>query len=200
MLTVRAAVGGCWLAAVLLPLVLTGCSGTRLGETLSRSFSGAPTVPSAGSATSGTGKAPAGGGSSTPTLSSGTSTAPPGPASPGTAPGAPTGTASAAGQASPAGKTRAPGAPQATAAAAAARAPATPLPARPAPYRVTILLPQADASAPAEVVTQALRAAGVPFEVETIERIGSGSSLAAPAAGAGSTQVAPTVRSAPAPR
>jgi len=51
---------------------------------------------------------------------------------------------------------------------------ATPTPAA-APYRVTLKLPGADPSAPAEVVTRALRAAGVPFEVETIERIGAGS-------------------------
>ena len=50
----------------------------------------------------------------------------------------------------------------------------TPAPAA-APYRVTLKLPGADPSAPAEVVTRALRAAGVPFEVETIERIGTGS-------------------------
>jgi hypothetical protein len=54
---------------------------------------------------------------------------------------------------------------------------------------VTILLPEADASAPAEVVTQALRAAGVPFEVETIERLGR----------TASPQV-PVSRPAPAPR
>jgi len=45
---------------------------------------------------------------------------------------------------------------------------------------VTILLPQADAAAPAEVVTQALRAAGVPFEVETIERLGRATPPQAP--------------------
>jgi hypothetical protein len=44
----------------------------------------------------------------------------------------------------------------------------------PAPYRVTIKLPAADPSAPAEVVTKALRAAGVSFEVETIERVRNG--------------------------
>ena len=60
--------------------------------------------------------------------------------------------------------------------------PATPSPAAkpktqpsiPSPYRVTIKLPAADPSAPAEVVTEALRAAGVAFEVETIERIPPG--------------------------
>ncbi|MDM7953210.1 MAG: hypothetical protein QUV07_08360 [Cyanobium sp. CZS 25K] len=89
--------------------------------------------------------------------------------------------------------------PQATAPTRPA-APATPsAPAvRPAPYRVTIRLPEADPSAPAEVVTKALRAAGVPFEVETIERM--------PAAGPAATETstpaspAPTSRPAPAPR
>jgi len=41
------------------------------------------------------------------------------------------------------------------------------------PYRITIKLSRADPSAPAEVVTQALRLAGVVFEVEKIERIES---------------------------
>ena len=50
----------------------------------------------------------------------------------------------------------------------------------PAPYRVTIKLPAADPSAPAEAVTKALRSAGLSFEVETIERVrpgGQGQSL-----------------------
>ena len=63
-------------------------------------------------------------------------------------------------------------------------------PSKPAPYRITIQLPAADPAAPAEAVTEALRAAGLRFEVEMIERIGS---PAAPAA-------APTVSPAPAPR
>jgi predicted lipid-binding transport protein (Tim44 family) len=67
--------------------------------------------------------------------------------------------------------------------AAAAVKPAAPSPARPqravpaatpAPYRVTIKLPAADPAAPAERVTEALRAAGVSFEVETIERVKPG--------------------------
>jgi hypothetical protein len=62
--------------------------------------------------------------------------------------------------------------------------------AAPSPYRVTIKLPAADPSAPAEQVTEALRAAGVSFEVETIERI--------PAAGQGA--LAPLRSPAPAPR
>ena len=199
----RSAGRGCRLAAVLLPLVLAGCSGTRFGEALSRSFSGAPSIPAAGSLTSGAGAAPAGGGASGSTPSPGAKAAPTGTTG-ASAPGATTVNPPSAGQTPLAGKSSATA--TATAGAASpsstgsARSSAAPVPARPAPYRVTILLPQADASAPAEVVTQALRAAGVPFEVETIERIGSGASLSAPAAGLPSTPSGPTVRSAPAPR
>ena len=68
-------------------------------------------------------------------------------------------------------------------------------PSKPAPYRITIQLPSADPAAPAEAVTEALRAAGVSFEVEMIERIGaSAGGQALPAA------PAPTVSPAPAPR
>jgi hypothetical protein len=63
-------------------------------------------------------------------------------------------------------------------------------PSKPAPYRITIQLPSADPAAPAEAVTEALRAAGVSFEVEMIERVGA---AATPAA-------VPTVTPAPAPR
>lgn len=73
----------------------------------------------------------------------------------------------------------------------AAPAPATSL--QPAPYRVTIKLPAADPSAPAEVVTQALRAAGVSFEVEMIERVRPTGNAAEPTAPATQTP-------APAPR
>jgi hypothetical protein len=78
---------------------------------------------------------------------------------------------------------------------------------RPAPYRVTIRLPLADPSAPAEVVTKALRAAGVPFEVETIERMPAagppGTEPPAPATGSAAPATgssAPSSRPAPAPR
>ena len=54
-------------------------------------------------------------------------------------------------------------------------------PSNPVPYRVTLRLPRADPAAPAEVLTRALRAAGVPFEVETIERMAP-SATATPAA------------------
>jgi hypothetical protein len=69
--------------------------------------------------------------------------------------------------------------------AAPSAAPLVKSPANPAPYRVTILLPRADPAAPAEVLTRALRSAGVPFEVETIQR---------------TVPAAPTVRPAPPPR
>ena len=70
---------------------------------------------------------------------------------------------------------------------AAKPAPVAP-PLTPAPYRVTIKLPAADPSSPAEAVTDALRQAGVAFEVETIERV--------PAAGA---ETAAPLRTTPAP-
>jgi len=70
---------------------------------------------------------------------------------------------------------------------AAKPAPQAP-PLTPAPYRVTIKLPAADPSSPAEAVTDALRQAGVTFEVETIERV--------PAAGA---ETAAPLRTTPAP-
>ncbi|MFZ9228550.1 MAG: hypothetical protein ACO24U_02620 [Prochlorococcaceae cyanobacterium] len=68
----------------------------------------------------------------------------------------------------------------------------------PAPYRITIQLPAADPSAPAEVVTEALRKAGVPFEVEMIERVNAnaGSSPAQAPAPAAAPRPAP----APKPR
>jgi len=61
----------------------------------------------------------------------------------------------------------------------------------PAPYRITIQLPAADPSAPAEAVTEALRKAGVPFEVEMIERVSANGTAA---------NQAPMPRPAPAPR
>ncbi|MFZ9849697.1 MAG: hypothetical protein ACO3EF_03885 [Vulcanococcus sp.] len=73
----------------------------------------------------------------------------------------------------PAGKPPAPAA--AAPPAAPPRRPVAPVaPLTPAPYRVTIKLPAADPSSPAEAVTDALRAAGVAFEVETIERVPTG--------------------------
>ena len=177
------------LLALLLPL-LGGCSGTRFGDALSRSFSsGTPAgttngsagsagaasgsatastaVPAPGQASSGAGPAAAGAGGASPV-------SPVAAGAKGGKPAASISPAAAAGS-RPAGN---PSGAAATGRAAVsnnattANPVATATPPRPAPYRVTILLPQADAAAPAEVVTQALRAAGVPFEVETIERLG----------------------------
>ena len=55
-------------------------------------------------------------------------------------------------------------------------APVRSLPADPRPYRITIRLAAADPAAPAESVTDALRRAGIGFEVETIEKIPSAQS------------------------
>ena len=46
--------------------------------------------------------------------------------------------------------------------------------AAPVPYRVVLRLPATDPAAPAEALTRALRAANLPFEVETIERVRQG--------------------------
>ena len=45
------------------------------------------------------------------------------------------------------------------------------VPERTRPYRITIRLSAADPAAPAEGVTEALRRAGIGFEVETIEKV-----------------------------
>ncbi len=188
------------LALLLLPL-LAGCSGTRFGEALSRSFSTADpadsqaTAPAAGATpAAGTPLAPSGATASpqsgAATRAAGTTAAASGTAS---APAAGARSGKPDGSSSPAGPTVSRPAPG-TVSGNPARPPATASaqPPRPAPYRVTILLPQADAAAPAEVVTQALRAAGVPFEVETIERLGRSSANASPQA--------PVSRPAPEPR
>ena len=137
--------------SLLCALALAGCSGTRFGDQLARSFSAPPAQPA--------------------------QPVPPAP-NPATA--------------TPASKAASP------TAAAPKKAEPKPVeakppavnPSKPAPYRITIQLPSADPAAPAEAVTEALRAAGVSFEVEMIERVGS---AATPVA-------APTVTPAPAPR
>ncbi len=142
--------------SLLCALALVGCSGTRFGDQLARSFSAPPAQPAQ-------------------------------PVSPAPNPAT----------ATPASKAAAP--PSAAATTASPKKvepkpveakPAAVNPSKPAPYRITIQLPSADPAAPAEAVTQALRAAGVSFEVEMIERVGA---AAIPAA-------APTVTPAPAPR
>ena len=142
--------------SLLCALALAGCSGTRFGDQLARSFSAPPAQPAQ-------------------------------PVSPAPNPAT----------ATPASKAAAP--PTAAPTAASPKKaepkpvqanPAAVNPSKPAPYRITIQLPSADPAAPAEAVTEALRAAGVSFEVEMIERVGA---AATPAA-------APTVTPAPAPR
>jgi len=153
---------------LMLPLALlglAGCSGTRFGDQLSRSFSQPPAAPQAasrpGSSTTTAGASPPG--------LSGKFAAPAASTTPGKPP-------AAAADAQPPTPPRKP------------LAPAAPL--TPAPYRVTIKLPAADPSSPAEAVTDALRAAGVAFEVETIERVPAGAEA----------PVAPVRSPAPAPR
>ena len=142
--------------SLLCALALAGCSGTRFGDQLARSFSAPPAQPAQ-------------------------------PVSPAPNPAT----------ATPASKAAAPtsAAPTAVSPKKAKpkpveAKPAAVNPSKPAPYRITIQLPSADPAAPAEAVTEALRAAGVSFEVEMIERVGA---AAMPAA-------APTVTPAPAPR
>lgn len=142
--------------SLLCALALAGCSGTRFGDQLARSFSAPPAQPAQ-------------------------------PVSPAPNPAT----------ATPASKAAAPtsAAPTAVSPKKAEpkpveAKPAAVNPSKPAPYRITIQLPSADPAAPAEAVTEALRAAGVSFEVEMIERVGA---AAMPAA-------APTVTPAPAPR
>jgi len=142
--------------SLLCALALAGCSGTRFGDQLARSFSAPPAQPAQ-------------------------------PVSPAPNPATVT----------PASKAAAPPTAAPTAASPKKAEPkpveakaAAVNPSKPAPYRITIQLPSADPAAPAEAVTEALRAAGVSFEVEMIERVGA---AATPAA-------APTVTPAPAPR
>jgi len=60
---------------------------------------------------------------------------------------------------------------QATAVAANERPDPRPVPERARPYRIIIRLSASDPAAPAEGVTDALRRAGIGFEVETIEKV-----------------------------
>ena len=137
--------------SLLCALALAGCSGTRFGDQLARSFSAPPAQPAQ-------------------------------PVSPAPNPAT----------ATPASKTASPTAAspkQVEPKPVEAKPPAV-NPSKPAPYRITIQLPSADPAAPAEAVTEALRAAGVSFEVEMIERVGA----------AATPSAAPTVTPAPAPR
>ena len=177
-------------AAAGLSLLLAGCSGTRFGDQLARSFSSPGTPAPSPQAPAGSGAAPRSPGTSANGATAGTAAGAKPAAGAGQAPGA-TPPPAGATTATKAGATGQPAAP------AGQASPVRAQPLSPAPYRVTIKLPGADPSAPAEAVTRALRAAGVSFEVETIERIPPGGSTAAPAAAA---QPAPVLIPAPAPR
>lgn len=172
-----------------LALVLSSCAGTPWGERLSGSFP-PPEEPVPGAQRSvpestqqGVDK-PEGGQSAQAIAAPSKTVSPPGrnvssaplPAQPGAAPTPAVGSRPLAPKAPPAPK------PPATAAPSTSSSPSQPF-----PYRVTLRLPRADPSAPAEAVTQALRAAGIPFEVETIERVQGGAT-------------APSARPAPPPR
>ena len=194
--------------AMVLVLLQTGCTGTPFGDGLSRSFPspGSADQPSPQQGAAGTASQANPAPTMTGPLPTPVGLTPPGGQPPSSGPAAPvqqpspaSGAAkTAAGPKTAAGATAmAPGPSQVR-----KSAPAT----NPLPYRVTIRLPEADPSAPAEAVTKALRATGVSFEVETIERIITpGSATPAtpapsPAPAAESAAPAPTTRPAPPPR
>jgi hypothetical protein len=175
------------LAALALAGGLVGCSGTPFGDQLARSFSAAPpgAAPAAGTAT-GAATRPA----ARPPASGTPAAAPqpgPSPQAGGAARSAQTGAQQTGAQQTGAQQTI-PGRPRPV-----QGQPAVPARLAPAPYRITLRLPGADPSAPAEAVTEALRAAGLSFEVEMIERV-------RPAPGAAGSGAAPTATPAPPPR
>ena len=169
-------------------LALGGCSGTSFGRRLAGSFDPPVASPSAPPTPGAPQQAPNGssgaGPQAAPTAQPAAAAKPDTakldtPVKPGTAAVAPT-------------ATKAPSTKNSTAGTALAAKVSPGKAMVPVPYRVTIKLPTADPSAPAEAVTEALRAAGISFEVETIERIRNGM-VPAPAA-------APQATPAPAPR
>jgi hypothetical protein len=178
------------LTILILASLLAGCSGTPLGEGLSRSFPGPGGPSAAGTATDPAGDATTDGAAADDSAATGDATAKP-----------------AVTAAKPAQRDA-----TATPADATEGKPAKPPPPKPAdrgaaavPYRLVLRLPLADPAAPAEVVTDALRAAGVSFEVETIERLSAGGEAgkagAKPAAAGGTGEAAGAeTRPAPEPR
>lgn len=130
-------------------VALGGCSGTPLGTRLGNSFGPVPTTPEVPTAN----RTPA----PTPTPAPAPAPAPAASLNP-----------SPSSTSTPTPTTRSP----------VPRPVPTPTPA-PAPtatvpYRVVLRLPRTDPAAPAEALTQALRAADLPFEVETIEKLQTG--------------------------
>jgi hypothetical protein len=78
--------------------------------------------------------------------------------------------------------------------------PQRPVALAPAPYRLVLRLPAADPAAPSEAVTEALRAAGVSFEVETIEREPVANVPAQPSLPPAAPAPVPSTQPAPVPR
>jgi hypothetical protein len=176
-----------WTLACSLPLLsaLAGCAGTPWGDTLSGSF---PTPPVQATAEQQAPQAPKGVEVETSTAKTA------GPAL------APQSSPSPAASPAPGAKARESLAPKPVAPKPVAPKPKPPSVATaPSPYRVTIRLPQADPSAPAEGVTEALRMAGIPFEVETIERV-KGASPQPVETPPPAPVSSPSVRPAPPPR
>ena len=208
-----------WVAAWWLPLALgtAGCAGTPWGETLSGSFP-APRPQASGSAlplapgvappgVPGPDLPPAGSPPTAPPARPGAAApgviATPATPGPGARPAAPGAAATPAGSgvaATPASSRATPArTPGTVPRPVAPKAPPRPSPGPASPYRVTLRLPRADPSAPAEAVTEALRAAGISFEVETIERVPAGATPQAPDLREGAL-APPAVRPAPLPR
>ncbi|MCP9884494.1 hypothetical protein KBY97_05045 [Synechococcus sp. ATX 2A4] len=158
-------------------LALAGCDGTPFGQQLAAGFDSpappaAATPPASGTnrpvAATGSAVSPAGSNPATPAAGANATipaTAAPASGSPPTA--AP---ATTPGTQTPSPTPAAPARP-ASGSSAVNRPAGSQAPAAAVPYRITLKLPGADPSAPAEAVTKALRAAGLRFEVETIERI-----------------------------
>ncbi len=181
-----------WASLGWLPLlaVLSACAGSPWGERLAGSFPPAAETPAQPEAPKPADNASASDPSPRPTST-------PNPSLPATQPTAPpnatakpaaTPAASATATTKPAAAAKPNGTKPATPPAGSGKPAGTPAAApSPVPYRISLRLPRADPSAPAEAVTQALRAAGIAFEVETIERVPAGAST-------------PTVRPAPPPR
>lgn len=134
-----------------------GCSGTRFGEQLAERLS-EPDNPVEDAVVPNGAAASVPSGEQLPEQPSqpGDSMEEASPASPGSSPPPPAATPLQDTSPSPAGLTV---------------VPSPPPPLNPTPYRLLLRLPAADPAAPAEAVTQALRAAGILFEVETIERL-----------------------------
>ena len=170
------------LLAGCLAWLLAGCSGTPFGDRLGGSFSSPPPTAPPGAANGVSNGAATGAATGAPTNGDPTNGAPTkvqklAPTAPVAAPAPPLGQSGASqgadGAAKPASKTGGVSPPQAP---GTKQPPAAATNLQPVPYRITLKLPLADPAAPAESVTQALRAAGLRFEVEMIERVQPASS------------------------